>query len=126
MCAVMRKSMRFADIGRIDAPQICALPGVLDNISREGCKIHYMFPVVIDLENDYEVRITPSSSPMKPFTLLCHPQWVKENKGITEIGLSILRSPEYSRFVEYVNNLDSDAEELDVNRQIVNSVCQFM
>ncbi|MFA6856606.1 MAG: hypothetical protein WCR31_05295 [Treponema sp.] len=126
MCAVMRKSMRFSDIGRIDAPQICVLPGVLDNISRDGCKIHYMFSVVIDLENDYEIKITPASSPMKPFTLLCHPQWVKEDKGITDIGFSILRSPDYSRLIEYVNNLDSDAEELDVNTQIVNSVCRFV
>jgi hypothetical protein len=126
MCAVIRKSLRFADIGRIDAPQICALPGVLDNISREGCKIHYMFPVVLDLENDYEIKVTPASSPMRPLLLLCHPQWVKEDKGITEIGFSILRSPDYSRLVSYVDNLDSDAEELDVDKQIVNSVCRFV
>jgi hypothetical protein len=126
MCAVMRKSVRFADIGRIEAPQICALPGILDNLSREGCKIHYMFPVVVDLENDYEIKIMSAGHPLKPFVLLCHPQWVKEDKGITEIGFSILRSPDYARFLEYVNNLDSDAEALDVNKQIVNSVCQFM
>lgn len=126
MCAVMRKSMRFADIGRIDAPQICVLPGVLDNISREGCKIHYTFPVVLDLDNDYEIKITPASCPMKPLTLLCHPQWVKEDKGITEIGFSILRSPDYSRLLGYVDTLGSNAEEMDVDRQIVNSVCQFV
>ncbi len=126
MCAFTRKSVRFSDIGRIDAPQICALPGVLDDISRDGCRIHYMFPVVVDLENDYELKITPASSPMRPFRLICHPQWVNEDKGMTEIGFSFLRSPDYSRLIEYVNNLDFNAESQDVNKQIINFVCQFV
>jgi hypothetical protein len=126
MCAFTRKSVRFSDIGRIDAPQICALPGVLDDISRDGCRIHYTFPLVVDLENDYELKITPASSPMRPFRLLCHPQWVNEDKGMTEIGFSFLRSPDYSRLIEYVNNLDFNAESQDVDKQIINFVCQFV
>lgn len=129
MCAVLRKSTRFDDIGRVDAPQICALPGVLDNISQEGCKIHYTFPVVIDLDNDYEIRISPartSGSSGRPFTLLCHPQWVREDKGSTEIGLSILRSKDYSRLAEYIKQLDSDAQNQDISAQISGSVCQFV
>lgn len=122
----MRKFTRFADIGRVDAPQLCALSGVLDNISREGCKIHYTFPVVVDLENDYELKITPAASPLKPLVLLCHPQWVKEDKGSTEIGFSILRSPDYTRLTEYVRNLGAEQDSQDVSKQIVGSVCQFV
>lgn len=130
MCAAARKSIRYDDIGRIDAPQICALPGVLDNISREGCKVHYPFPVVIDLDSDYEIRVMPShiSGEMHKtaFTLLCHPRWVKEDRGATEIGFSILRSPDSVYLSEYVAGLSDAADEQRVENQIVGSVCQVV
>ena len=37
---------------------ICALPGILENISREGCKICYQFAVSVDMDTDYEAKIT--------------------------------------------------------------------
>ena len=130
MCAAARKSIRYDDIGRIDAPQICALPGVLDNISREGCKVHYPFPVVIDLDSDYEIKVMPSritgEARKTAFTLLCHPRWVKEDKGATEIGFSILRSPDSVHLFDYVAGLSDAADEQTVEKQIVGSVCQVV
>ena len=40
-----RKNHRYPEIGRVIAPELCALPGILDNISFDGCKIH--FPVSV-------------------------------------------------------------------------------
>lgn len=101
----MRKSPRYEEIGRADVPKLCALPGVLDNISAEGCKIHFPFAVTVDLENDYDIKITPANSPAKIFQLLCHPQWVKEAKNTTEIGFSVLPSKNYRELLDYVSDI---------------------
>ena len=53
-----RLSQRFDDMGRFMAADICALPGILENISREGCKICYQFAVSVDMDTDYEAKIT--------------------------------------------------------------------
>ena len=47
-----RNFSRYDDIGRFEVSELCALPGALVNISREGCKIRYDFPVNVDLECD--------------------------------------------------------------------------
>ena len=47
-----RLHTRYEEIGRVTASELCALPAVLDDISLNGCKIHYSFPVVVDLENE--------------------------------------------------------------------------
>jgi hypothetical protein len=50
-----RHSERFDDIGRVEIPELCGISATLENISKDGCKIHYSFPVVVDLENDYDM-----------------------------------------------------------------------
>jgi len=60
------------------------------------------------------------------FTLLCHPRWVKEDRGATEIGFSILRSPDSVYLSEYVAGLSDAADEQRVENQIVGSVCQVV
>lgn len=117
---ITRKSTRYDEIGRIDAPQICAVPGVLENISKDGCKVHFPVPVALDIENDYELVMTPASTvggaAGMRFTLLCHPQWAQEGKGSTEIGFAILRSPDYPRFAEFVQTVEDKAAEGDDGR----------
>ena len=101
-----RLSQRFEDIGRFLAPDLCALPGILENISREGCKIRYQYPVTLDVESDYEAKITFARAASGTFTLLCHPQWVHEDGNNTEIGFKILPSTDYSRLASYIVHLE--------------------
>ena len=54
-----RQHTRYEEIGRVLAPELCALPGVLDDISVSGCKIHYSFPITVDLENEYDIKLSP-------------------------------------------------------------------
>ena len=111
----MRKSPRYSEIGRVDAPTLCALPGVLDNISAEGCKIHFPFTLTVDLENDYDIKLTPANCAPKVFQLVGHPQWVKETKNTTEIGFSILPSHNSRELVAYVNELEKNAQSENSN-----------
>ena len=63
-----RLHTRYEEIGRITAPEICALPGILDDMSLNGCKVHYSFPVVVDLENSITVDATKNYSTNPIFT----------------------------------------------------------
>jgi hypothetical protein len=107
-----RRDVRYDEIGRVISPDLCALPGILDNISSGGCKVHFPLPIVVDLENEYELKIF-SSRPafQEPLKLICQPQWVKEIDGMTEIGFRILYSPDavrLSEFVAYLEKLSKD------------------
>ena len=103
-----RLHTRYEEIGRITAPEICALPGILDDISLTGCKVHYSFPVVVDLENEYDVKISPlHGANGTPLNLICTPQWVKEQEGSTFIGFKINYSPDAHKLEEFIKHLEN-------------------
>ena len=107
-----RLHTRYEEIGRITAPEICALPGILDDISLNGCKVHYSFPVVVDLENEYDIKISPlHGSNSSPLNLICSPQWVNETGGNTYIGFKIHYSPDahkLEQFIKYLETISKD------------------
>ncbi|MBQ6781549.1 MAG: hypothetical protein IJP62_10005 [Treponema sp.] len=110
----LRKNTRFEDFGRVECNDLSPMSGILDDISMDGCKVHYDAPVNFSFEADYELRVRFSRFPTEPLTLIAHPEWSRENGGTTEIGFSVLRSPDTARFEEYVawlhkENLDPDA-----------------
>jgi len=111
-----RQNTRYSEIGRVNCPELCALPGVLDNISLEGCKIHFPVAVVVNLENEYMIKITLSRTPEdNPLQLMCKPMWVSENSGATEVGFSILYSPDDARLREFINYLETiNDDDLDI------------
>ena len=107
-----RQEVRFKEIGRINAPELCAIPGLLDDISLNGCKIHYQFPLVVDLDSEYEIKISPNSqTDDHPLNLICKPQWVKEIQGNTYIGFQILYSPDVNRLAEFITYLSQKEDD---------------
>lgn len=107
-----RNSTRFKEIGKITSQELCALPGILDDISASGLKVHYAFPVVVDLENEYDMEILPSSTTdLTPLKLKCLPQWVKEQDGNTYIGFKILYSPDANRLNDFITRLEELSED---------------
>ena len=107
-----RTSVRYQEIGKFTSLELCALSGVLDDISEGGLKVHYNFPVVVDLENEYDLEIVPSNSPdQTPLKLKCRPLWANEQDGNTYIGFKILYSPDANRltkFIDYLEQLSKD------------------
>ena len=107
-----RQETRYEEIGRVVASELCPISGVLDDISAAGCKVHYSFPVVVDLENEYDVKISPLHySDMEPLHLMCQPQWVNEIDGNTFIGFKVLYSPDAARlsnFIDYLEEISQD------------------
>ncbi|MFA6937227.1 MAG: PilZ domain-containing protein [Treponema sp.] len=123
-----RQNVRYEDIGRVDAAEICTLPGVLNDISLTGCKVHFPIPVTIDMEGDFELKIKPAQkSSEDPFVLVCHPQWVKDNNGETEIGFSILRSPDTPLLANYIEELKKNSDDpASVKDMIIDSKATFI
>ncbi len=113
MNSELRTQERYEDFGRVECPSICLVNGVLNDISKSGCKVHFDAPITLDLENDYEVRVRLSHSSQSPLVLMCHPQWVKENANTADVGFSILRSPDTARLNDYVKALHAEANEPD-------------
>lgn len=119
-----RKTERYDDIGRVDAPAISPMPGVLDNISTTGCKVHYQFPVNVNPEDDIEVSIMFARAASEGrFTLLCHPQWVKNGDDFTEIGFKFLPSKDLVHISEYIDDLNMENRTDSLADQIVGSIC---
>ena len=110
-----RRNPRYPEIGRVIAQELCALPGILDNISLTGCKIHFPVSVVVDLETEYMIKIALSRSIEEaPLQLMCKPMWASENKGSTQIGFEILYSPDDARlrdFVSYLQEMNEDDDD---------------
>lgn len=107
-----RQDIRFKEIGHIVAPDICSIPGIIDDISASGCKVHYPFPVEVELENEYEVKLSPSQNPTEnPLNLIVVPQWAKECEGQTQIGFKILYSPDAANLQTFINHLESKLNE---------------
>ena len=48
----LRKNTRFEDFGRIECEDLGPVSGILDDISMNGCKVHFDVPVNVNLEND--------------------------------------------------------------------------
>lgn len=113
-----RQNTRYKDIGRVMAPEISSLSAILDDISAEGCKIHYTCPVVAELETEYEIEISPSknqSNNNNPLHLICVPQWVNEIEGQTHIGFKILYSPDANNLAAFISQLEAESNEDDLD-----------
>ena len=123
-----RSTERFIIYARAEAPDICQIPGILENISQSGCKIRFPLSLNVDFESDYTVKITFSENTKTlPFILICHPERLSEKDGATEVGFSFLRSPDTSRLVAFVQKLAEDDDEYnDIEKFVKEDVCQFV
>lgn len=127
MGTVVRRHTRYSDFGKVECPAICLVHGVLDDISKSGCKVHFDAPISISLEKDYEIRFRLSHSAQEPMLLVCHPQWIKENKGSASVGFAILRSPDTAKLESYIMLLHSDlTEDVDQDYLPKEEPCQFV
>lgn len=108
----LRKDTRFEDFGRIECDGLSPVSGILDDISLNGCKVHYDVPVSVNLESDYELHVRLSRDPSEEIILISHPEWVRKTDSTTLIGFSILRSPDSARLDEYVSQLNAEQKEI--------------
>lgn len=101
-----RKDERYEDIGRVEAPELCVFPGVLQDISMLGCRVRFPMQFDPDMEMDIEMRVIPAHKrTLQPISLIGHPMWVRHDDNSTEIGFKLLRSPDSRELHQYVQRL---------------------
>lgn len=124
----LREAKRFTEIGRVDCERICALPGVLEDISISGFSAHFPNPVFVDAEDEYTVFITFSRQDFsRPLEFVCVPKWKNEDESETEIGFKILRSPDSPVLASFINSLQENSEENpDLADMIISPEAEFV
>lgn len=121
-----RKDERFEDIGRVDAQNLCVFPGVLVDISMLGCRIRFPSVFEVDMESDFELKITPARKySLQNIKLIGHPQWVKHEGESTEVGFKLLRSPGTRMLGTYVQKLALAEAEFEEEEEML-AQCAIM
>ena len=100
-----RKDERIIDVGRVEAPELCVFPGILEDISMFGSKIRFPAPVDVELNMDVDLTISPSGNTSQPLKIIAQPKWVKKEGNSTEIGFKFLRSPGTRLLNAYIEKL---------------------
>ena len=101
-----RSAPRYEEKGRIDAEDVCALPGVLDDISSTGCKVRFPVPVTIDMERTYELRLKmPYKELPSTMTLEGRPQWQHQNSDSSSFGFSFVQTDDLQKLMEFIETL---------------------
>ena len=107
-----REAVRFSEMGRAECPKICALNGVLDDISLTGCCLHFPNPVSVDMEDEYNVRLRVNYSGIPPvLDFRCKPMRIVEGNASTEIGFRIMKSPSSRSLSDLISLLEKRSSE---------------
>ncbi len=116
MKKITRKETRFSDIARFESGDLCALPGVLEDVSRNGCRVQFPVSVDLDMEKDYSAVVHfPEHGLKSSLKLVCHPQWLHKHDGKCDVGFSFLRSPDTP---ELMNHIDFLTKEVSSDSEI--------
>lgn len=124
-----RKHKRYADIGRVDAPDVCIFPGMLYDISQSGCRIVFPMQLNVDMEQEYDIKITPTAEKqIAPFLLRVRPVWLKQTDSNSEIAFSLLPGPAAKSLDLYIAHLASQAADggEDYEQLVLQPECQFV
>jgi len=140
----LRKNIRFTDFGRIECEKICALPGVLCDISTTGLKVTFPVPIDnLDYDDEYELNVVLSKLSGESIKLLVIPMWRFDNNvngnSDTQVGFAILPSLDYDKLSSYIDKMDEsdivkdEKETLNVTdefqpeiQQEEDTPCQFL
>ena len=118
-----RKDERFDDIGKVEAPNLCVFPGILEDISALGGKIRFPISLDVELDMDINLAISPNASNFsKVLHLIAHPKWIKNHENETLIGFKFLRSPGTHLLNSYIEKLALANAEFNEEDQFLCSV----
>lgn len=105
-----RQETRIRDFARARISGLCCLPGFLEDVSKNGCKVRFTHGFAVDMEREYTLTVLPAlRSGIKEFDLVVRPQWVNRGSDSVEIGFFVLHSPGtrlFSRYVEILAELE--------------------
>lgn len=101
-----RQLPRFQDFARARINELCQLPGYLEDVSVNGCKIRFTHVFDVDTDREYTLTVLPAlRSGIGEFEVVVRPQWICRNPDSIDIGFYVLHCPGIRQFMKYVNIL---------------------
>lgn len=89
-----RQTPRYRDYARARIEDLSQLPGVLEDVSKTGCKVRFSHVFAVDTEREYIMTVQPACrSGFREFDLVVKPEWIHEHANSLDVGFSILHSP---------------------------------
>ena len=120
----LRKTPRFVEIGRVDAPDISPFSGVLVDISESGCKVRFPITLEVDMDCEYELKIMCARKEFSaPFSLIANATWVKNSENSCEVGFKIIRSPSTHNFEKFIKVLAEEKAMDDAENELLKGFC---
>lgn len=111
MSITNRQLPRYRDFARARVTELSCMPGVIEDVSRGGCKVRFSHSIEIDSEREYSLTVHPCpGSGFTEFELVVRPQWSEVTEDSTEIGFTVLHSPGIRDFHRYVALLSEQEE----------------
>ena len=123
-----RRGERFSEIGRFEAGDLCAFPGVVEDVSEGGCRVHFPVDINLDMEKDYHALLhLPENKEKTSLKLLCHPQWVSIEKNKPVVGFSFLSSTDTPALMSHIDSLKKEKESSpEIEKMLFNSTASFV
>lgn len=101
-----RQMPRYRDFARARIEGLSQLPGVLEDVSKTGCRVRFSHAFEVDTDRDYLMTVHPACrSGIREFELVVRPEWVQEHSSSVDIGFSILHSPGIRSHQRYIDVL---------------------
>lgn len=113
MSSENRQMPRYRDFARAWIEDLSQLPGVLEDVSKTGCKVRFSHVFPVDSDREYLMTVHPACrSGIREFELVVRPEWVRERDNSLDIGFSILHSPGSRSHHSYIELLSESEDEL--------------
>ncbi len=113
MSSENRQTPRYRDFARAWIGELSQFPGVLEDVSKTGCKVRFSHVFEVDTEREYLMTVHPARrTGVREFELLVRPAWVNERDNSLDVGFTILHSPGTRSHQDYVSLLSDSEEEL--------------
>lgn len=106
----LRKAKRFEEMVKVTVPHLSQFSGVLVDVSKMGCKIHFNLFLNIEMGTEYEIIIYPVLAGVSSFSLVGEPVWIQNTRQSTEIGFQFLRTTGIKAFEAYIDGLAAKEE----------------
>lgn len=101
-----RGAQRFPDFARAEAGSISKLPGILQDLSRTGCRVKFPHVDSVDTSAEFVMMIIPSPEhKMDGFEIVVKPVWMAKSIDSCKIGFSVLNSVGTRDYLRYIEKL---------------------
>lgn len=107
-----RGAERFSDFAKVQADKLSRLPGILQDLSRTGCRVKFSHVDSVDSSSEFTMIITPAPEyGMNAFEIVVKPVWTVQSADSCKIGFTVLHSVGTRDYIRYIEKL-SDANRL--------------